>query len=104
MVLKPSKMGRINERALLGRLQRVGEASRADLAKSLGLSQPTAGKIADELLRLGLLEEADEEATVSLLRARAANGRGKAGRPGRFLRLNRTQPSFLVIQLDVSET
>ena len=104
MVLIPSKMGRINERALLGRLQRIGQASRADLAKSLGLSQPTAGRIADELLRLGLLEEADEEATVSLLRARAANGRGKVGRPGRILRLNRTQPRFLVIQLDVSET
>ncbi len=104
MVLIPAKMGRINKRALLGRLQRIGQASRADLAKSLGLSQPTAGKIADELLRLGLLEEVDEVAAASLLRARAADRRGKVGRPGRILRLNRTQPRFLAIQLGVSET
>jgi predicted NBD/HSP70 family sugar kinase len=104
MVLIPAKMGRINKRALLGRLQRIGQASRADLAKSLGLSQPTAGKIADELLRLGVLEEVDEVAAASLARARSGNGRGKVGRPGRILRLNRTQPRFLAIQLGVSET
>jgi len=104
MGLIPSKMGRINKRALLGRLQHVGQASRADLAKSLGLSQPTAGKIVDTLLRLGVLEEVDEVATASLLRAHAENGHGKVGRSGRILRLNRTQPRFLAIQLDVSET
>ncbi len=97
-------MGRINKRALLGRLQRIGQASRAELAKSLGLSQPTAGKIADELLRLGVLEEVDEVTTASLIRSRTANGRGKVGRPGRILRLNRTQPRFLAIQLGVTET
>src|SRR5512136_1463981 len=105
MVLVPAKMGRINKRALLSRLQRIGQASRADLAKSLGLSQPTAGKIADELLRLGVLEEVDEVATASLLRVRAAEGKGKkVGRPGRILRLNRTQPRFLAIQLGVTQT
>jgi predicted NBD/HSP70 family sugar kinase len=98
-------MGRINKRALLGRLRRIGQASRADLAKSLGLSQPTAGKIADELLRLGVLEEVDEVATASVLRIRAAEGKGKkVGRPGRILRLNRTQPRFLAVQLGVTET
>jgi predicted NBD/HSP70 family sugar kinase len=104
MVLIPAKMGRINKRALLGRLQRIGQASRADLAKSLGLSQPTAGKIADELLRLGVLEEVDEVVAASLVRARAADGRGRVGRPGRILRLNRTHARFLAIQLGVSET
>jgi predicted NBD/HSP70 family sugar kinase len=104
MVLIPAKMGRINKRALLGRLQRMGQASRADLAKLLGLSQPTAGKISDELLRLGVLEEVDEVAAASLMRARSANGRGKVGRPGRILRLNRSQPRFLAIQLGVTET
>ena len=104
MGLIPSKMGRINKRVLLARLQRIGQATRADLAKSLGLSQPTAGRIANKLLHLGVLEEVDEVATASLLRARADNGREKVGRPGRILRLNRTQPRFLAIQLDVSET
>lgn len=104
MVLIPAKMGRINKRALLGRLQRIGQASRADLAKSLGLSQPTAGKIADELLRLGVLEEVDEVAAASHLRTRAGDGRNRVGRPGRILRLNRTHARFLAIQLGVSET
>ena len=61
MVIIPSKMGRHNKRAVLDRLLRLGTASRAELAKSLGLSQPTAGKIADELLELGVFEETDEE-------------------------------------------
>jgi predicted NBD/HSP70 family sugar kinase len=104
MVLIPSTVGRINKRALLGHLQRIGQASRADLAKSLGLSQPTTGKIADELLRLGVLEEVEEVVTALPLLTRAGNARGKIGRPGRILRLNRTQPRFLAIQLDVSET
>src|SRR4030042_28149 len=97
-------MGRSNKRALVGRLQRVGQASRADLAKSLGLSQPTAGKISDELLRLGVLEEVDEVAAAALVRSRSVDGRGKVGRPGRILRLHRTQPRFLAIQLGVTDT
>jgi len=103
MVLIPAKMGRINKRALLGRLQRVGQASRANLAKSLGLSQPTAGKIADDLLRLGVLEEVDEDASAHGAR-KAGDAKGRIGRPGRILRLNRSQARFLAIQLGVSET
>lgn len=105
MVLIPAKMGRINKRALLGRLQRIGQASRADLAKLLGLSQPTAGKIADELLRQEVLEEVDEETAAAHSSAfRAVGSRGKVGRPGRILRLNRGQARFLAIQLGVTET
>jgi predicted NBD/HSP70 family sugar kinase len=102
--MKPAEMGRINKRALLGRLQRIGEASRADLAKTLGLSQPTAGKIADELLHLGILEERGEIVAPSMVHNHSANGRGKIGRPGRILRLDRTHPRFLAIQLGVSDT
>jgi predicted NBD/HSP70 family sugar kinase len=104
MVLMPAKIGRINERALLGCLRRIGEASRADLARSLGLSQPSAGRIADELLRLGILEEVGELAVTSMLGNRSANGHGKIGRPGRILRLDRTHPRFLAIQLGISDT
>ncbi len=105
MVLIPAKMGRINKRALLGRLQRIGQASRADLAKSLGLSQPTAGKIADELLRQGVLEEVDEGTAAARFAAIKAGGRrGRVGRPGRILRLNRGQTRFMAIQLGVTET
>jgi len=98
MVIIPSKMGRHNKRALLDRLLRLGTASRAELAKSLGLSQPTAGKIADELLELGVFEETDDD---------AGNGtpeHTRMGRPGRMLRLTQSKSRFLGIQLGIAET
>lgn len=105
MVVVPSKMGRINKRVLVARLQRLGIASRADLAKSLGMSQPTAGKIADDLLRLGVLEEVDDDKLGSRGNgSRLAEVPPKLGRPGRMLRLNRSKARFLAIQLGISET
>jgi len=101
MVIIPSKMGRHNKRALLDRLLRLGTASRAELAKSLGLSQPTAGKIADELLELGVFEETDDDNQNG-----SENGSTgpRMGRPGRMLRLSQSKSRFLGIQLGVSET
>jgi predicted NBD/HSP70 family sugar kinase len=101
MVIIPSKMGRHNKRALLDRLLRLGTASRADLAKSLGLSQPTAGKIADELLKLGVFEETDEPDQNGNPHT-AKNPR--MGRPGRMLRLTQSKSRFLGIKLGLSET
>ena len=87
MIVVPAKMGRMNKLALLSRMQRMGTASRADLAKSLGLSQPTCGKIVDDLLRLGVLETVEgANGNGDLL---LDNGRPKLGRPGRMLRLFR---------------
>src|SRR5882724_11393629 len=101
MVIIPSKMGRHNKRALLDRLLRLGTASRADLAKSLGLSQPTAGKIADELLELGVFEETDELVPNGSIHA----GKGpRMGRPGRMLRLTQSKSRFLGIKLGLTET
>jgi predicted NBD/HSP70 family sugar kinase len=97
MVIVPSKMGRHNKRALLDRLLRLGTASRAELAKSLGLSQPTAGKIADELLELGVFEETDFETPNPTEQTRM-------GRPGRMLRLTQSKSRFLGIQLGIAET
>jgi len=95
-------MGRLNKRALLDRLQVMGTASRASLAKAIGLSQPTAGKIADQLIAMGVIEEVDSP------EADGENGEGKVagkvGRPGRMLRLNRAPVRFLAIQLGVTET
>lgn len=94
-------MGRLNKRALIGHLQRMGTASRADLSKSLGLSQPTAGKIVDALLELGVIEEVEGSAAD----ARSADGtRRKVGRPARMLRLNRSKAHFLGMQLGINET
>jgi hypothetical protein len=101
MVIVPSKMGRHNKRALLDRLFRLGTASRADLAKSLGLSQPTAGKIADELLELGVFEETHED-SAGLAATAPANRR--LGRPARMLRLTQSKARFLGIQLGLTKT
>ena len=80
MVVVPARMGRLNRRALLQRLQRLGTATRAELAKSLGLSQPTTGKIVGDLLELGILQEID---VAELASERSTSTR--LGRPGRAL-------------------
>jgi predicted NBD/HSP70 family sugar kinase len=101
MVIDPSKMGRHNKRALLDRLLRLGTASRAGLAKSLGLSQPTTGKIADELLELGVFEETEENGSetppVSALVPRM-------GRPARMLRLTQSRALFLGLHVGLAQT
>jgi len=98
MIYIPSRMGQLNRRVLLRQLQKLGVASRADLAKSLGMSQPTAGKIVDELLESNVLEEVDAAVATpgveTVLR----------GRPGRLLRLNHSSAQLLGIQLGVNET
>jgi predicted NBD/HSP70 family sugar kinase len=100
MIYVPSRMGQLNRRALLRRLQKLGVASRADLAKSLGMSQPTAGKIVDELIAMDVLEEVAEPFSE----AGERNGGGQLGRPGRRLRLNESRAKFLAIQLGVKTT
>jgi predicted NBD/HSP70 family sugar kinase len=101
MIVVPSRMGKLNKRALIDHLHRMGTASRADLSKSLGLSQPTAGKIVDELLKLGVLEEVS---TAKGAARRPARRRSKLGRPARMLRLNNSKSHFLGIQLGIQET
>ena len=90
-------MGQLNRRALLRQLQKLGVASRADLAKALGMSQPTAGKIVDELIATEVLEEIEVVETNGA----EANLRG---RPGRKLQLNHSQSRLLAIQLGMQET
>lgn len=89
-------MGLHNKRALIRELQKAGVASRATLARALGMSQPTAGKIADELIADKILEEVDVPV--------AGSGAGRLGRPGRQLQLNRSQAGLLGIQLGINET
>lgn len=97
MIFHPARIGLLNKRALIRQLRKTGVASRAELARSLGMSQPTAGKIVDELLAEKILEEvgsvdAGETGAITL------------GRPGRQLQLNRSQPGFLGIQLGIEQT
>ena len=105
MVVVPSQMRRLNQRVLLTQLLRLGVASRADLAKSLGMRQPTAGKIVDELLAWGVLEEISAQVALQdAPKETTAVANGRLGRPGRLLRLDRARPRFLGIQLEISET
>lgn len=95
MIYVPSRMGQLNRRALVRQLQKLGVASRADLAKALGMSQPTAGKIVDDLLAAGVLEEIESP---------GGSEETTRGRPGRRLRLSRSEPNLLAIQLGIQET
>jgi predicted NBD/HSP70 family sugar kinase len=97
----PSSLRRTNERNIIGLLLRMGAASRADLAKAAGMSQPTAGKITSALINLGILQEVDEGEPA---RARREVTPLRVGRPGRLLRLNADRPRFLAIELGVERT
>ena len=94
-------MGQLNRRALLRQLQKLDVASRADLAKSLGMSQPTAGKIVDELIDMDVLEEVADSAERNGASSSVAS---QLGRPGRKLRLNQSRPKFIGIQLGLNTT
>lgn len=97
----PASLRRTNQRTVISLLLRLGSASRADLAKAAGISQPTAGKITTELLQLGILQEAGSAAESSS----SSNGSAsRLGRPGQMLRLNANHPRFLAVELGVSET
>lgn len=99
MIYVPSRMGQLNRRALLRQLQKLVVASRADLAKALGMSQPTAGKIVDELIEMDVLEEVETGEHNG-----SDNGSNQLGRPGRKLRLNKSRPKFVGIQLGLHTT
>ena len=99
----PASLRRTNQRTVISLLLRLGSASRADLAKAAGISQPTAGKITTELLELGILREAGTGPNEP---HRNLNGRNspRLGRPGQLLRLDNRRPRFVVIEFGVSQT
>src|SRR5215467_7295505 len=94
----PSSLRRTNQRTVISLLLRLGSASRADLAKAAGISQPTAGKITTELLRLGILRQAGSPGNGDSLSS------PRLGRPGQLLQLDNRRARFLVVELGVSET
>ncbi len=96
----PASLRRTNQRTVISLLLRLGNASRADLAKAAGISQPTAGKIIAELLRLGIVQEVGSATDDGGLGA----GSPRLGRPGQLLRLDDRRLRFIVIELGVSET
>jgi predicted NBD/HSP70 family sugar kinase len=57
---RPRLLRAINERAVLERLRRAGQASRTELATGTGLSKPTVGQALAHLQRAGLVRPAGQ--------------------------------------------
>ena len=89
----PASLRLTNQGALVDQLLRLGVATRAELAKATGMSQPTSGKIIDELLEAKIVETVDDE-------VRERN----VGRPGKHVRLASEPARFLIIELGVERT
>ncbi|MCP5517228.1 MAG: ROK family protein [Verrucomicrobiales bacterium] len=104
--LTPASLRRANERTLIGLLTRFRRASRAELAKASGMSQPTAGKIIHRLLALGALREVNGNHRPGSPGGNGGREGGalRPGRPGRQIEFDPRTPRFLGVQLDVTET
>lgn len=82
----PRAVRHINEVRVLDRLYRQGTASRADLARELGLMRSTAGNLIAGLIEQGLVRETPEVSPgIS----------GKSGRPGQGVQLNAGHAAFI---------
>jgi predicted NBD/HSP70 family sugar kinase len=89
----PASLRLANQAALVDQLLRLVVASRAELAKATGMSQPTSGKIIDELLDVGVVEAVDDD-------RRERN----VGRPGKLVRLATEPERLLIVELGVERT
>lgn len=87
--IRPSLVGRLNERQVLRVIQARGPLSRAEVARESGLSAPTVSKAVASLLRSGLLEEADATETAR-------------GRPAPRLRLASSSAQVLGVSIDAA--
>jgi predicted NBD/HSP70 family sugar kinase len=90
----PANLRLANQAALLGQLLGRKAASRAELAKATGMSKPTTGKIIDDLMHAGVVEE------IKLM----DGSRPSVGRPGKQLRLATNRSRFVVVDLGVENT
>jgi predicted NBD/HSP70 family sugar kinase len=93
----PTHLRQLNQRRVIYALMRMGQASRAELAKATRMSQPTVGKIVDDLLAGRVLALADGAAGEE-------NGSPRLGRPGQGVTLDGRKHRFLVVQLGVLNT
>jgi predicted NBD/HSP70 family sugar kinase len=93
----PKSLRMTNQQRLVEQLLRRGISTRAELAKAGGMSQPTAGKIIDELSSAGVVEELSTEDGV-------ARARPTVGRPGKQLRLSQSPARLVIAELGVERT
>jgi predicted NBD/HSP70 family sugar kinase len=100
-----SHVRRINERKIIQAMMRLRTASRSELARAADLSQPTVGRIVDEMLEHALLAEGDSDAeNGSGKTATATVEKAQLGRPSRPLELDRRRRRFVAIQIGVKQT
>src|SRR5262249_33053230 len=85
--IRPTLLGKMNERQVLRALQAHGPLSRAEVARHLGLSAPTVSKAVAPLLSAGLLQE-------------SAASRQPLGRPAAKLRLATQTVQVLGVVID----
>jgi len=95
MIGIPASLRRINQQAVLRHLLAHGQASRAQIAKAIGLSAPTVGKVVVDLLASQIIEEIPADDFSEAL---------SPGRPGRLLQIDQTTPRLIVLQLGVRHT
>jgi predicted NBD/HSP70 family sugar kinase len=98
----PASLRRTNQRTVVSLLQQLGTASRADLAKAAGLSQPTAGKIITELERLGFLQQVGSPGDPDA--GHGSDSAPRLGRPRQLVQLDSRQARFMAIELGVEHT
>lgn len=94
MYLRPTDVREANIRRVFRVLLARTRCSRAELARSTGLSSVTAGRVVEEMIEAGLVTEAE---------AAAAGGVPAMGRPPRFIALA-SRPRFLGVEIGVRET
>jgi predicted NBD/HSP70 family sugar kinase len=87
---------RMNQRRIVESMARLGKASRVELARAAGISQPTVSRIVDELLSQGVLMEAGNEQAEQELAG--------VGRPSTPLQLDTRRPRFGLVQVGVRKT
>jgi predicted NBD/HSP70 family sugar kinase len=90
----PTNIRQMNRRAILTTLLRLGGSTRSELARATAISQPTAGKIVDELTAEGVIGQCTPSTAPAT----------RMGRPGNEVELDRKRPYFLGIQLGIAHT
>jgi predicted NBD/HSP70 family sugar kinase len=96
MYVHPSDLRLANTRRVYRSLLAAGSSSRAQLARRTGLSAVTTGKVIDQLIGIGLVEEFEQDATQT-------PGMPIMGRPPRQVCLSR-KLSFVAIELGAKES
>lgn len=91
----PNDLRQMNRRKVVLASRRGEATTRSALAKLTGISQPTIGKIVENLIEDGILREVDQQQGASRL------GRGRPGSP---VKLDDVRPKFLAVELGVSHT